>query len=67
MNLFLSFLLKFRLCVMVLVDDGNKFCGTFEKIDNTMTIKFHIVGKINHKAIGVKKFPKLLYHSQQIN
>lgn len=60
-------LLKFGLCLMVVIDDGNEFRGIFESMCNTLRIKFHIVVERNHKAIGVERFYKFLNHAQRIS
>ena len=61
------FLLKFDICVMVVCDDGNEFRGTFEKMCNKLNIKFHVVAKRNHKAVGVERFHKFLNKAQKIS
>ena len=60
-------LLKFGICIMVVCDDGNEFRGTFEKMCNKLNIKFHIVAKRNHKAVGVERFHKFLNKAQKIS
>ena len=60
-------LLKFGICVMVVCDDGNEFRGTFEKMCNKLNIKFHVVAKRNHKAVGVERFHKFLNKAQNIS
>ena len=60
-------LLKFGLYLMVVIDDGNKFRGTFESMCNAFCIRFYIVSKWNHKAVGVERFHKFLNHSQRIS
>ena len=49
-------LLKSRLCLMVVITDGNEFRGIFEKMCNVSGIKFHIVAKHNHKVVGWNGF-----------
>ena len=49
-------LLKFGICMMVVCDDRNEFRGTVENMCNKLNIKFHIVAKRNHKAVGVERF-----------
>ena len=56
-------LLKFGLCIMVVCDDGNEFRGTFEQMCTALNIRFHVVAKRNHKAIGIERFHKFLNHS----
>ena len=60
-------LLKFGLCLMVVCDDGNDFRGTFERMCKALNIKFHIVAKRNHKAVGVERFHKFLNHAEKIS
>ena len=60
-------LLKFGICVMVVCNDGNKFRGTFEKMCNKLNIKFHIVAKRNHKAVGVERFHRFLNKAEEIS
>ena len=51
----------------VVCDDGNDFRGTFEKMCRALNIKFHVVAKRNHKAVGVERFHKFLNHSEKIS
>ena len=60
-------LLKFELCLMVVIDDSNEFRGTFESICNALYVRFHIVSKRSHKAVGMERFNKCLNHSQRIS
>lgn len=60
-------LLKFGLCLMVVIDEGSEFRGLFEKMCNLLNIRFHQVAKRNHKAVGVERFHKFLNHAQTIS
>ena len=62
-------LLKFGLFIMVVCDDDNDFIDTFKKMCVALNIRFHIVAKRNHKAVGIEKFHKFLNHvkNQQKN
>lgn len=59
-------LLKFGLCLMIVIDDDNEFRGIFESMCNTLRIKFHIIATRNHKAVGVERYHKFLNHAQRI-
>ena len=60
-------LLKFGLCIMVVIDDGNEFRGVFEGMCNAPNIRFHIVANRNHKAVRVERLHKFLNHAQKIS
>lgn len=55
-------LLKFGLFIMVVCDDDNDFIDTFKKMCAALNIRFHIVAKRNHKAVGIENFHKFLNH-----
>jgi len=59
-------LLKFDLCVMVVCDAGSEFRGHFQAMCETSNLRFHLVAKRNHKAVGVERFHKFLNHAQKI-
>lgn len=59
-------LLKFGLCVMVVCDAGSEFRGHFQAMCETLNLRFHLVAKRNHKAVGVERFHKFLNHAQKI-
>lgn len=59
-------LLKFRLCIRVVIDERSGFCAIFEKMCKLLNIRFHMVSKRNHKAVGIKRFHKFLNHAQKI-
>ena len=58
--------MKFGLCIMVVVDDGSDFRGLFEEMCKLLNIRFHLVAKRNHKAVGIERFHKFLNHAQTI-
>ena len=58
-------LTRFGLCLMAVVDDGNDFCDTFEKICSSLMIRCHVVAKHNHKAVGIERFHKFLNHAEK--
>ena len=60
-------LLKFGLCLMVVIDDRNEFHGVLESMCNVLDIKFHIVAKFNHKVVGVELFHKFLNHAKKVS
>ena len=59
-------LLKFGLCIVILVDDDSKFMALFEAMAKLLNIRLHRVSKRNHKAIGVKRYHKFLNHNARI-
>ena len=58
-------LLKFGLCVMVVVDEGKEFCSTFKEMCRLLNIRCHTVAKRNHKVVGVERFHRFLNHAQR--
>ena len=58
--------LKFGLCLMVIVGDGNTFRGEFEQMYEMLNMRFHIVAKRNYKAVGIEQYHKFLIFSQRI-
>ena len=61
-----GFLLKFGLCLLVVIDADSSFRGTFEKMCKALNLRFHVVAKRNHKAVGVERFHKFLNHATTI-
>ena len=61
-----SVLLRFGLCVLVVIDEGREFCGLFRSMCAKLNIRCHVVAKRNHKAVGVERFHRFLNHSQRI-
>ena len=61
-----SILLKFGLCIMVVIDQGSEFQGVFKKMCKLLNIRYHSVAKRNHKAVSVEWFHKFLNYSQHI-
>jgi hypothetical protein len=59
-------LLKFGLCLMVVVDEGKEFCGLFRSMCRHLNIRCHVVAKRNHKAVGVERYHRFLNHAQRI-
>ena len=59
-------LLKFGLCIMVVVDEGREFCSLFCVMCKHLNIRCHVVAKRNHKAVGVERYQKFLNHVQRI-
>jgi len=51
---------------MIVIEDGKEFRGIFERMCNALSIKFNIVTKYNHKAMGVEQFHKFLNYAQKI-
>ena len=49
-------LLKFGLCVMVVVDEGKAFCSIFKDMCRLLNIRCQTVSKRNYKAVGVERF-----------
>ena len=60
-------LLKFGICMMVVIDDGNEFRGTFEILCNKLNIRFYIVVVQNHKAVGVERYHRFLNLAHKIS
>ena len=60
-------LLKFGLCIVIVVDDDSKFMALFEAMAKSLNIRLHRVSKRNHKAIGVERYHKFLNHNARIN
>ena len=59
-------LLKFDLCLVIVMDDASLFNGIFVFMAKSLAIKIHLVAKRNHKAIGVEWFHRFLNHSATI-
>ena len=59
-------LLKFGLCIVIVVDDDTKFMAVFEDMAKKLNIRLHRAAKRNYKAIGVEIFHKFLNHNQRI-
>ena len=59
-------LMKFGLCIMVVVDNGSDFGGLFEEMCKLLNTRFHLVAKRNYKAVGIERFHKFLNHAQTI-
>ena len=55
-------LLKFGLCLVVVVDDGTPFMHIFEQIMKALNIRLHRVLKRNHKAVDVERYHRFDYH-----
>jgi len=49
-----EFLLKFRMCGMVVIDAGSSFLAVFEAMCVALSIRFHAAAKGNHKAVSVE-------------
>ena len=59
-------LLKFGLCLVVVVDDDSKFMSVFTQMCKALNIKIHRAAKRNHKAIGVERFHRFPNHSNTL-
>ena len=59
-------LLKFGICVVLVVDNGNEFMGIFRKMSKSLNIRLHKAAKRNHKAVRVERYHRFLNHSVTI-
>ena len=53
-------LLKFGICHLVILDDGNPFKGVFAAICKALNINYDILAKRNHKGLLVEKFHRFI-------
>ena len=59
-------LLKFVLCLVIVVDNDSKFMALFEATSKALNIRPHRAAKRNHKAIGVERYHTFLNHNVKI-
>ena len=59
-NVFQHVLMKFDLCHIVVVDDGNPFICDFVAMSKTVDLNFDIIFKRNHKGLTVEYFHRFL-------
>lgn len=56
-------LLKFGLCLAVVVDNGSIFMGVFTQTMKSLNIHLHRVSKRNYNAVGVERYYRFLNHN----
>ena len=49
-------LLKFEICIVLVVDDENEFMGNFFAMAKSLNIRLHKAATRNHKAGGVERY-----------
>ena len=59
-------LLKFGLCIVIVVDDDSKFMALFEVMAKSLNIRLQRISNRNHKDIGVERYHKFLNHNVRI-
>ena len=55
-NFFQHMLMKFGLCHLVVLDDGDSFKGVFVAMSKSLKLKYDILAKRNHKGLSVEHF-----------
>ena len=59
-------LLKYGLCLVIVVDDDSDVMALFEATSKSLNIRLHKAAKRNHKAIGVERYYTFLNHNVKI-
>ena len=49
-------LLKFEMCYLVVIDDGNPFKGAFVAMCQALNLNYNVLAKRNHKGLSVEHF-----------
>ena len=59
--------MKFGLCHLVVIDDGNPFKGAFVAMCTALDLNYDILANRNHKGLTVEHFHRFLKSSDNID
>ena len=57
---------SFRMCSVVLVDDGSSFKGVFTALCNCLDLTYWCLSRDNHKGNSIEQYPRFLNKTQSI-